>query len=68
MLVSDNQYGRDQFASQVNRLMVNQPQPLNLVGVNLDLEDDILPQLGCNHDQTKNLADSGYRDRFYLCD
>jgi uncharacterized membrane protein len=67
MLVSDNQYGRDQFASVVNRLVAKQPQPLNLVGVNLDLEDDILPQLGCNQDETKNLADSGYRDRFYLC-
>jgi hypothetical protein len=67
MLVSDNQYGRDQFASVVNRLVASQPQPLNLVGVNLDLEDDILLQLGCNQDETKNLADSGYRDRFYLC-
>jgi pectin methylesterase-like acyl-CoA thioesterase len=67
MLVSDNQYGRDQFASVVKRLVANQPQPLNLIGVNLDLEDDILPQLGCNQDETKNLADSGYRDRFYLC-
>jgi uncharacterized membrane protein len=67
MLVSDNQYGRDQFASHVKRLMANQPQPLNLIGVNLDLEADSLSALGCNQDQTKNLADSGYRDRFYLC-
>jgi uncharacterized membrane protein len=67
ILVSDNQYGRDQFASHVKRLVANQPQPLNLIGVNLDLEADSLSVLGCNQDQTKNLADSGYRDRFYLC-
>lgn len=67
MLVSDNQYGRDQFASQVKCLVANQPQPLNLIGVNLDLEADNLSALGCNQDQTRNLADSGYRDRFYLC-
>lgn len=67
MLVSDNQYGRDQFASDVKRLVANQPQPLNLIGVNLDLEADSLSVLGCNQDETKNLANSGYRDRFYLC-
>jgi uncharacterized membrane protein len=67
MLVSDNQYGRDQISFNVKRLVVNQSPPLNLVGVNLELEDDILPKLGCKQDQTKNLSDSGYRDRFYLC-
>ncbi|MEY2832811.1 MAG: hypothetical protein RLZZ574_2069, partial [Cyanobacteriota bacterium] len=66
MLVSDNQYGQ-QLLSNVKNLVANQSQPLNLVGVNLDLEDDILPKLGCKQDQTKNLSDSGYRDRFYLC-
>jgi uncharacterized membrane protein len=67
ILVSDNQYGRDRFASHIKRLVANQPQPLNLIGVNLDLETDSLSALGCNQDQTRNLADSGYRDRFYLC-
>ncbi len=67
MLVSDNQYGREQISSNVKHLVANQPQPLNLIGVNLDLEADSLSALGCNQDQTKNLADSGYRDRFYLC-
>jgi uncharacterized membrane protein len=67
MLVSDNQYGRDRISSNIKRFMVSESQPLNLVGVNLDLEDDILLQLGCKQDQTKNLSDSGYRDRFYIC-
>jgi uncharacterized membrane protein len=67
ILVSDHQFGREQFSSNLKPMMADQPQPLNLVGVNLDLEENVLPELGCIQDQGKDLADSGYRDRFYLC-
>ncbi|MEY2856598.1 MAG: hypothetical protein RLZZ74_908 [Cyanobacteriota bacterium] len=67
ILVSDNQYGREQFSSNLKQLVTDQSQPLNLVGVNLDLDDNILSELGCVQDQTKDLSGSGYRDRFYLC-
>jgi len=67
ILVSDNQYGREQFSSYLKQLVADQSQPLNLVGVNLDLDDNILPELGCVQDQAKDLSGSGYRDRFYLC-
>jgi uncharacterized membrane protein len=67
MLVSDNQYGREQFSSNLKQFIADQPQPLNLVGVNLDLDDGTLAELGCVQDQTKDLSGSGYRDRFYLC-
>jgi uncharacterized membrane protein len=67
ILVSDNQYGRDQFSSHLKKLVADQSQPLNLVGVNLDLDGNILPELGCVQDQTKDLSGSGYRDRFYIC-
>lgn len=67
ILVSDNQYGREQFSSSLKQLVADQSQPLNLVGVNLDLEANILPELGCIQDQSKDLSGSGYRDRFYLC-
>jgi uncharacterized membrane protein len=67
ILVSDNQYGREQFSSNLKQLVTDQSQPLNLVGVNLDLDDNILSELGCIQDQTKDLSSSGYRDRFYLC-
>ncbi|NJO95855.1 MAG: hypothetical protein HC764_07310 [Pleurocapsa sp. CRU_1_2] len=67
MLVSDNQYGREQISSNVKHLVANQPQPLNLIGVNLDIDDNILTELGCRQDNTKDLSGSGYRDRFYLC-
>lgn len=67
MLVSDNQYGREQISSSVKQLVASQPQPLNLIGVNLDIDDNILTELGCKQDNTKDLSGSGYRDRFYLC-
>jgi uncharacterized membrane protein len=67
ILVSDNQYGREQFSFNLKQIVAEGSQPLNLVGVNLDLDDNILPELGCIQDQTKDLSDSGYRDRFYLC-
>jgi uncharacterized membrane protein len=67
ILVSDSQYGREQFSSSLKQLVADQSQPLNLVGINLDLEANILPELGCIQDQSKDLSGSGYRDRFYLC-
>jgi uncharacterized membrane protein len=67
ILVSDNQYGREQFATNLKPMVAKQSPPLNLVGVNLDLEDNILSELGCVQDQAKDLSGSGYRDRFYLC-
>lgn len=71
ILVSDssfkNQPGEDQFAANLKQMVAEQSQPLNLVGVNLDLEENILSELGCVQDQAKDLSDSGYRDRFYLC-
>ncbi|PSB06968.1 hypothetical protein C7B62_21360 [Pleurocapsa sp. CCALA 161] len=67
MLVSDNQYGREQISSNVKHLVARQSQPLNLIGVNLDLDENILPELGCKQDNTKDLSGSGYRDRFYFC-
>lgn len=68
ILVRDNQSGLDQFSANLKSLAAKQSQPLNLVGVNLDLENNILSKLGCVEDQAKDLSDSGYRDRFYLCD
>jgi uncharacterized membrane protein len=67
ILVSNNQYGREQFSLNLKKLVADQSSPLNLVGVDLDLDDNVLSELGCVPDSTKDLSGSGYRDRFYLC-
>jgi len=67
LLVGDNQYGREQFLVSVEQARKDPNLPLNLVGVNLDLKQDFLADLNCQRDRSKNLASSGYRDRFYLC-
>ncbi|MEL6438639.1 MAG: hypothetical protein AAFQ80_05205 [Cyanobacteria bacterium J06621_8] len=38
-----------------------------LFGINLDIGDATLQQWGCQRDQSIDLSDSGYRDRFYIC-
>ena len=67
LLVSDNQYGQQQFFTYIQQVKQNLDLPLNLVGVNLDVEPDILVQLNCPRDRNRNVPDSGYSDRFYFC-
>ncbi|MEL6927004.1 MAG: glycosyltransferase family 39 protein [Cyanobacteria bacterium J06600_6] len=66
-LVSDNQYGQEQFHNQIKQIKQHSNRPLNLVGVNLDLSQELLVELQCSRDRTRNVPDSGYSDRFYLC-
>ncbi len=63
ILVSNNADAVD----NLNNIIAQQPKPLALFGVNLDLGDESLQQLGCSRDKAVDLKDSGYRDRFYLC-
>ena len=63
LLVSNN---ADAVAN-LNNIITQQPKPLALFGVNLDIGDESLQQLGCSRDKAVDLKDSGYRDRFYLC-
>ena len=63
LLVSNN---ADALAN-LNNIIAQQPKPLALFGVNLDIGDETLQQLGCSRDKAVDLKDSGYRDRFYLC-
>ena len=51
----------------LDKIIAQQPKPLALFGVNLDIGDESLQQLGCSRDKAVDLKDSGYRDRFYLC-
>ena len=53
--------------SNLERAITTLPKPLALFGINLDIGDESLQQLGCNRDRAVDLPDSGYRDRFYLC-
>ena len=63
VLVSDS---ADAVAN-LNNIITQQPKPLALFGVNLDIGDESLQQFGCSRDKAVDLKDSGYRDRFYLC-
>ena len=63
LLVSNN---ADAVAN-LDNIIAQQPKPLALFGVNLDLGDESLQAIGCSRDKTVDLKDSGYRDRFYLC-
>ena len=53
--------------ANLNNIIAQQSKPLALFGVNLDIGDETLQQLGCSRDKAVDLKDSGYRDRFYLC-
>ena len=66
-LVSDNRYGEDNLAVNLRQAAAQPSQPLNFIGINLDIEDDRLKKLGCDRDKERNLSDSGYGDRFYFC-
>ena len=63
LLVSNNV----DAVANLDKIIAQQPKPLALFGVNLDLGDESLQQLGCDRDKAVDLKDSGYRDRFYLC-
>lgn len=67
ILVDHNQSQVDLTASGLAKYLRTDPQPVNLFGVNLDLSDSDLKQLGCKRNKAVDLIESGYRDRFYLC-
>ena len=63
ILVSNNADAVD----NINNIIARQSKPLALFGINLDIGDENLQQIGCSRDKAVDLKDSGYRDRFYLC-
>ena len=67
-LVSDNKFGQDNITAVLQSIAATSTQPLHLVGVNWQINDNRLKEFNCNRDRTKDLLDSGYSDRFYLCD
>ncbi|WP_019505330.1 hypothetical protein [Pleurocapsa sp. PCC 7319] len=52
----------------LSRILTVQSKPLNLFGVNLQVDEERLPELGCTLDSSIDLSNSGYRDRFYHCE
>ena len=67
LLVSDNRYGEEQFFTKIQQAKQGLERSLNLVGVNLDLDQELLTELKCPRDRNRNVSDSGYSDRFYFC-
>ena len=65
LLVSDRQSGREQFSIQIRAKQLD--RPLNLVGIDLNLDKELLAELKCIRNKNRDLPDSGYSDRFYFC-
>ena len=65
-LVSENHSDRQNFSS-LKQILQTQSQPVELVGLNLNVNEEELAQLGCQRDKTRNLSDSGYKDLFFQC-
>ncbi len=67
LLVQQNKDGVDVTLSTLSQILTAQSKPLDLFGVNLEVNEDKLSQLGCTRDTTVDLPNSGYRDRLYHC-
>lgn len=67
LLVQQNKDEANTDLSSFSKILKAQPKPLDLIAVNLKIEDTSLSQLDCTRDTTIDLANSGYRDRFYHC-
>lgn len=67
ILVPQNQVGANFVDSNLGEILATQTKPFSLFGINLDIEDDKLKQLGCVRDRSIDLSKSGYSDRFYHC-
>ncbi|MEM8827832.1 MAG: glycosyltransferase family 39 protein [Cyanobacteria bacterium P01_G01_bin.19] len=53
--------------AKLNAIMSSQPKPLDLWGVNLRANEDLLKQVNCIKDDAARLTDSGYKNRVYHC-
>ena len=67
LLVQQNKDGVDVTLPTLSQILTVQSKPLDLFGVNLEVNEDKLRQLGCTRDTTVDLPNSGYRDRLYHC-
>ena len=67
VLVSNDRIEQENFASNLKQILRTQDRPLELVGLNLNFEDEDLAKLGCKRNKGRNLSDSGYGDRFFTC-
>ncbi|MEM8673369.1 MAG: glycosyltransferase [Cyanobacteria bacterium P01_G01_bin.67] len=67
ILVNQQPTAAEFIASDFAKTLKPVQQPFILFGVNLDISDSNLKQLGCERDKAVDLADGGYRDRFYVC-
>lgn len=53
--------------SKLKTILSSQTKPLDLWGINLKANDELLRQTGCIRDEQFILSDSGYRHRLYHC-
>lgn len=67
LLVQQNKQKANIALSKLSHILTTQPKPLDLIGVNLKIDDNNLKELNCTRDDSLDLDNSGYRDRFYHC-
>ena len=68
LLVQQYKNGVDTTLSSLSQILMEHPKPLDLFGVNLQVNEDKLPEIGCTIDSSIDLSNSGYRDRLYHCE
>ncbi len=57
----------DNNFATLSKIILSQPKPLDLWGVNLKVAPENLSQLNCIEDNKSKLSDSGYKNRLYHC-
>ena len=68
LLVQQFKSGEDITLASLSQILTTQPKPLDLFGVNLQVNEEQFRELGCTIDTAIDLPNSGYRDRLYHCE
>lgn len=68
LLVQQDKSGEDITLASLSQILTTQSKPLDLFGVNLQVDEEQFQELGCTIDTAIDLPNSGYRDRFYHCE
>ena len=68
LLVQQYKSGENITLTSLSQILTTQSKPLDLFGVNLQVNEEQFRELGCTIDTAIDLPNSGYRDRLYHCE